>query len=246
MRDVLLARVLLAATGVLLPSPVPARTHESACGVAAIASLQKQLLSSPDERSTLIALTALRACPSDQGMPVLCDALRKGVESWRVRVRLINAIAPPVPLPPAHACVVPALIDIGARDVPSVRVMAAEALLRFDPVHAKQLVEPLTLVVAQHRWLDAVPPLDPMGGTASALRLLARIGPAAAPAEAALVAALEADDSELRLLACRALAALGPAGLDAVSALRRARHDPYYDVAAEAEVALRAILAPAP
>jgi HEAT repeat protein len=235
--------VVVAVAGLALLGSASAWSNEVACSPPAVAALQAKLLSSPDERSRLMALATLQtSCSHPHSMPVLCGALRAGVEPWRVRISLIAAIAPPVPLPPFHSCVVPALAEVVARDVPAVRVMAAEALLRLDPLRPGQLVEPLAFVVAQRRWLDASPVPDPMGGTVNALRLLVRLGPLAAPAESALISALEAHDSEARLLACRALASLGPAATAAVPALTRARSDPYYDVAAEAAAALRIIV----
>jgi hypothetical protein len=79
--------------------------------------------------------------------------------------------------------------------------------------------------------------------TPHAAELLARVGPDAAPAVPALIAALESSDSELRLQACRALRSVGTKARAAVPSLRLALNDPYYDVAEAAGSALEKIQA---
>jgi hypothetical protein len=76
-----------------------------------------------------------------------------------------------------------------------------------------------------------------------AAELLGRVGPDAAPAVPALIAALESPDSELRLQACRALGSVRAKGRAAVPALRIALNDAYYDVAEAAGFALAKIQA---
>jgi hypothetical protein len=187
-------------------------------------------LRSDDADSVRWGLTRLTAC-GIAGQPPLCRALEARVEPWTFRRILIMHLAPRLPSwMPHHPCVVDVLKTAVASDVPAVRVMAAARLLEYDAGSGRPLVAPLAEVVAQRRWLDAAPDMDPQGGTAAALTLLANIGEPAAPAQSSIVAALRSYDPEEKILACRALAAIGPSAVDSLPALREATQDHYYAV----------------